>query len=117
MKLLSLDEMITPKILTGIYILTTILAALAAVFTLIGGSTGGAIAWAIVAIFNRIFFECIIVVFKNNEYLKKSADHLEYIATTLAKSREDEIYRATKNAAPDADFSEADKDNPPQDKQ
>lgn len=77
MKLFSLDEMITPKILTGIYILTTLFATLAAVFTLINGSIEGAVAWAIVAIFNRIFFECIIVVFKNNEYLRRIAHALD----------------------------------------
>jgi hypothetical protein len=87
-KFLSLDEMITPKILTGLYILTTVFAALAAIVTLIGGSVSGAVALAVVAIFNRIFFECIIVVFKNNEYLKSSSEQLKVIASMMAKTEE-----------------------------
>lgn len=117
MKLLTLDDMVTPKILTSLYIFTTLIAFVGLVFTLSVSHFTGSIVLAVAIVFNRVFFECIIVAFKNNEYLKKSADHLEYIATTLAKSREGEIHTATKNAAPDADFSEADKDNPPQDKQ
>jgi len=73
----KLENMITPKILTGIYILTTLLAALMCVITFMGGSAGGAFAWALIALFNRIFFECIIVVFKNNEYLRRIADALD----------------------------------------
>lgn len=77
MNIFNLNNMITPKILTGIYILTTVLAALACVFTFIGGSPGGALAWGLIAFFNRIFFECIIVVFKNNEYLRRIADAMD----------------------------------------
>lgn len=77
MNLFKFDDLITPKILTGIYLLTTLLAALACILTFIGGSVGGAVAWGLVALFNRIFFECIIVVFKNNEYLRRIADAMD----------------------------------------
>ncbi|MCE3116867.1 DUF4282 domain-containing protein [Enterobacter sp. ASE] len=109
MNIFNLNNMITPKILTGIYILTTVLAALACVFTFIGGSPGGALAWGLIALFNRIFFECIIVAFKNNEYLKRSAESLQEIAKSLAEVAADNKKRALGNAVPDADFSEAGK--------
>ncbi|WFZ22223.1 DUF4282 domain-containing protein [Citrobacter portucalensis] len=100
-KLFKLENMITPKILTGIYILTTLLAALMCVITFLGGSAGGAFAWALIAVFNRIFFECIIVVFKNNEYLKSSSESLHQIARLLAENK----IKTVQNTAPDADFN------------
>ncbi|VFS25898.1 Uncharacterised protein [Enterobacter cancerogenus] len=109
MNIFNLNNMITPKILTGIYVLTTVIAALACVFTFIGGSPGGALAWGLIALFNRIFFECIIVAFKNNEYLKSSAESLQEIAKSLAVAVSENKKKAHSHAVPDADFSDESK--------
>lgn len=129
MNLFKFDDLITPKILTGIYLLTTILAALACIITFIGGSVGGAIGWGLVALFNRIFFECIIVVFKNNEYLRRIADAMDGGVAPLnhdkdMRSKRDKDFAADawkttpkqsrqENTPPDADFG-ASGNNPDQ---
>lgn len=101
MNLFKFDDLITPKILTGIYLLTTILAALACIITFIGGSVAGAVGWGLVALLNRIFFECIIVAFKNNEYLRRIADAMD---GGVAPPKQDNDKRSTweKDYATDA---------------
>ncbi|WP_155959307.1 DUF4282 domain-containing protein [Klebsiella aerogenes] len=121
MNLLKLDEMITPKILTGLYLFTTFAAVLLLVVSLLSGNVYGAITCAVVALFNRIFFECIIVVFKNNEHLRNSSEYLRYIANTLAntydKEHIDASKKATNNHQKDADFVDSEQPKPSQDKQ
>ncbi|HEY2452885.1 MAG TPA: hypothetical protein VGI71_09730 [Scandinavium sp.] len=123
MRILTLDDMITPKILTSLYIFTTLVAFVALVFTLSVGHYTGSIILAVVIVFNRVFFECIIVVFKNNEHLKNSAEYLRYIANTMANNYDEEHIAAARKAKEsqqfenDADFSTDSKEDTPQDKQ
>ncbi|WP_189389202.1 hypothetical protein [Buttiauxella sp. B2] len=102
MKLLDFDEMITPKILTSLYIFTTLAAIAFAVILLSSGHIGGAIVMALVVVFNRIFFEFIIVAFKNNEYLKGNNDYLCRIAEAIEKGAA--ITAIPIDAHKDADF-------------
>lgn len=116
MNVFNLNNMITPKILTGIYVLTTVIAAVACVLTFLGGSFTGAIAWGLIAFFNRIFFECIIVVFKNNEYLRRIANALDgggepdVMADILRRN-------GRKTYESGSDWENYKKSNDPQDKQ
>lgn len=71
------DKLITPKIISALYIITVILLVIAAVLALANGRMGGAIVCILSAIFSRIFFECIMVAFKNNEYLRRITESLE----------------------------------------
>lgn len=74
-ELLSLDTMVTPKLMTILYWIVL------AVIVLIGlrsmnfiGIFPGIIFIAVAAIFTRISFERTVVAFKSNEYLKKIAE-------------------------------------------
>lgn len=69
------DSMLTPKIVTGLYwlfLLTTIAGGISSIFY--GGVLRGLIGMVVGCILVRIFFEMIIIVFKNNEYLRKIAE-------------------------------------------
>lgn len=74
-ELLSLDTMVTPKLMTILYWIVL------AIIVLIGlrsmnfiGIFPSIIFIAVAAIFTRISFERTIVAFKSNEYLKKIAE-------------------------------------------
>ena len=74
----SFDKLITPKIISVLYFLTVALLALAAVLTFFTqGINLGGIMLLVMAFFSRIFFECMMVTFKNNEYLRRIAESLE----------------------------------------
>ncbi|WP_232461633.1 hypothetical protein [Tatumella citrea] len=60
-----------------LYALTLILSLIGALFNLSQGKVSEAIVLIIIAVFSRVFFECVIVSFKNNEYLKRIAEALE----------------------------------------
>lgn len=104
MNLLKLDEMITPKILNGLYLLTTFVAVILFIVLLLSGYVNGAITCAIIALFNRIFFECIIVIFKNNEHLKNSAENLQKIANLMERQEKRDLQNKAEKT-PDADFT------------
>lgn len=74
---MGFDKLITPKIISALYIITTLLFIGAAALSLSNGKTGSAILCIVIAVFSRIFFECIMVSFKNNEYLRRIAEALE----------------------------------------
>ncbi|ARU93681.1 hypothetical protein A7K99_07755 [Tatumella citrea] len=71
------NRLITPQIITVLYALTLILSLIGALFNLSQGKVSEAIVLIIIAVFSRVFFECVIVSFKNNEYLKRIAEALE----------------------------------------
>lgn len=71
------DKLITPKIISALYIITVVLLLFIAVAQFLSGGVSAAIALVIMAVFSRIFFECIMVSFKNNEYLRRIAESLE----------------------------------------
>lgn len=73
----SFDNFITPKILSWLYGLTLVILLAVAVISAIGGDYAEAITMLIAALLSRIFFEGVMVVFKNNEYLRRIAEVLE----------------------------------------
>ncbi|TDT01692.1 DUF4282 domain-containing protein [Erwinia rhapontici] len=75
--MLGFDKLITPRIISTLYIITVILFVIAAVISLFNGRVGGAIVSILLAVFCRVFFECIMVTFKNNEYLRRITESLE----------------------------------------
>lgn len=74
---MGFNRLITPQIITVLYALTLILSLIGALFNLSQGKVSEAIVLIIIAVFSRVFFECVIVSFKNNEYLKRIAEALE----------------------------------------
>ncbi|BDH45431.1 hypothetical protein TUM12370_14750 [Salmonella enterica subsp. enterica serovar Choleraesuis] len=73
----SFDKLITPKIITVLYILTLIAFILSAIVAMVHGEIGTGLGLLVTAVFSRIFFECVMVAFKNNEYLRRIAESLE----------------------------------------
>ncbi|MER0124434.1 DUF4282 domain-containing protein [Franconibacter daqui] len=74
----SFDKLITPRIISALYIITLAFLVIAAVLTFFTrGFNAAGIMLLIMAVFARIFFECIMVTFKNNEYLQRIAESLE----------------------------------------
>lgn len=53
------DKLITPKIISSLYIITVILFVIAAVIALANGKVGGAIVSIIFAVFCRIFLSAL----------------------------------------------------------
>ncbi|MTD39618.1 DUF4282 domain-containing protein [Erwinia sp. CPCC 100877] len=75
--MLGFNKLITPKIINALYGITMLLLVIVAVLAFINGQTGGAVALLVSAVFCRVFFECVMVAFKNNEYLRRIAEALE----------------------------------------
>ncbi|EFP4569065.1 DUF4282 domain-containing protein [Salmonella enterica] len=76
MDFFKFDQLITPKILSIIYLLLVICCIVMAVKT--GGTNGiQMICWIIAAIVMRIPFEFVMVTFKNNEYLRRICEEME----------------------------------------
>lgn len=74
----SFDKLITPRIISALYIITLAFLVIAAVLTFFTrGFNAAGIMLLIMAVFARIFFECVMVTFKNNEYLRRIAESLE----------------------------------------
>ncbi|HBZ1363827.1 TPA: hypothetical protein MYS43_003969 [Klebsiella pneumoniae] len=75
--MIGFDKLITPKILSWIYGITLVLLLAIAVLAAMSGDYAKAITMVIMALFSRIFFEGLMVIFKNNEYLRRIAEALE----------------------------------------
>lgn len=74
----SFDRLITPKIINALYAITVVLLVVMAGINFISrGFNTFSIMLLILALFSRIFFECVMVSFKNNEYLRRIAESLE----------------------------------------
>ena len=74
----SFDRLLTPKIISGLYIITVVLlVGVAAISFMSRGFNTYSLLLLVLALFSRIFFECIMVSFKNNEYLRRIAEALE----------------------------------------
>ncbi|QHP55002.1 DUF4282 domain-containing protein [Pectobacterium carotovorum subsp. carotovorum] len=71
------DKLITPKIITFLYIITMLLFLAAGVISFFSGKVGVALLCVLVAVFCRVFFEGIMIAFKNNEYLRRITEALE----------------------------------------
>ncbi len=74
---MGFNKLITPKIITVLYALTLVLFLIGAFINLSQGNVKEAMVLIVIAVFSRVFFECVIVNFKNNEYLKRIAEALE----------------------------------------
>jgi NADH:ubiquinone oxidoreductase subunit K len=71
------DSLITPKLLVVLYWLSLISILISAVFTMFAGQMiAGILALILGSLGVRVGFELIMIAFKNNEYLKRIADHL-----------------------------------------
>ncbi|MBW7981570.1 DUF4282 domain-containing protein [Enterobacillus tribolii] len=82
--MLSFDKLITPKIMVFIYWLSIVFTVLGVFISLFAGEgfTFLKLIMSIVSlivslIFIRVFFEIIIIAFKNNEYLRRMTEVLE----------------------------------------
>lgn len=75
--MIGFNKLITPKILSVVYGLTLVAVFAAAIFCAISVGIFKAILIALMAVPIRIFFEGIMVAFKNNEYLRRIAEALE----------------------------------------
>ncbi|WP_114195519.1 DUF4282 domain-containing protein [Edaphovirga cremea] len=73
----NFDRLITPKIINVLYIINLLLFLGAAIYCLFQGKVGEAFALIFFAVVSRVFFECIMIAFKNNEYLRRIAENLE----------------------------------------
>lgn len=74
----SFDRLITPKIISVLYIITVVLLVIvAATNFMTRGVNTFSLLLLVMAFFSRIFFECIMVSFKNNEYLRRIAEALD----------------------------------------
>lgn len=74
-EILFFESLITPKLLTAFYWLALIgvlFSGLALIFN--GSFFSGIFSIIFGAVGTRVFFEMIMIVFKNNEYLKKIAE-------------------------------------------
>ena len=75
--MISFDDFITPRILSWLYGLTLVGFFFVAILAALGGDYAKTIIMLLMALFSRIFFEGLMVVFKNNEYLRRIAEALE----------------------------------------
>lgn len=73
----NFNEMITPKIIGGLYALSAVLLVGLAIYSGMNGEMYGLVLSVVFLAFLRVFFESIMVVFKNNEYLKRIANALD----------------------------------------
>ena len=74
----NFEKLITPKIISTLYIITLVLlVGLAVISLFMRGFNSASIMLLVMAVFSRIFFECVMVSFKNNEYLRRIAEALE----------------------------------------
>lgn len=72
------DKLITPKIISALYIITfVVLIGMAVINLFTRGPSVIVVVCVLMAFFSRIFFECVMVAFKNNEYLRRIAESLE----------------------------------------
>lgn len=73
--ILFFDNLVTPKILTVLYWLSLAGVVLSGITMIFAGSFfTGLFSIVFGALGTRVFFEMIMIVFKNNEYLKKIAE-------------------------------------------
>lgn len=106
----SFDKMITPKIISVMYVMTIISTVIVILFCLSIDKVAGAIVAGIGLFFSRVFFEFVIVTFKNNEYLARIALALE--SGRFNPEADREAWRSAEKKEPDADFESPQKQDP-----
>lgn len=128
--LFSFDKMITPKIISVMYVLTIISTVIVILFCLSIDKVAGAIVAVIGLFFSRVFFEFVIVTFKNNEYLARIAlaldagkhetergginesDSRKFNLEDEIRKEKDAWGRSAEKKEPDADFESPQKQDP-----
>ena len=73
----TFETLITPKIITVVYWLVTVLLILGSILSWLRQSEGMSISFAVSLVATRVIFELIMVSFKNNEYLRRICDAAE----------------------------------------
>ncbi|EKI9439678.1 hypothetical protein PBV95_001081 [Escherichia coli] len=73
----TFETLITPKIITIVYWLATILLIAGTILSWLQQREGLSISFAVSLIATRVIFELIMVSFKNNEYLRRICEAAE----------------------------------------
>ncbi|HAU4444862.1 TPA: hypothetical protein JDY06_13485 [Citrobacter freundii] len=73
----TFETLITPKIITIVYWLATILLIAGTILSWFQQREGVSISFAVSLIATRVIFELIMVSFKNNEYLRRICEAAE----------------------------------------
>jgi len=73
----TFETLITPKIITVVYWLVTVLLILGSILSWLRQSEGMSISFAVSLVATRVIFELIMVSFKNNEYLRRICEAAE----------------------------------------
>lgn len=73
----TFETLITPKIITVIYWITSILLILGGILVFAHNNGGLTLGLAVALIAVRVSFELIMVSFKNNEYLRRICEAAE----------------------------------------
>ncbi len=73
----TFETLITPKIITIVYWLATILLIAGTILSWLQQREGVSISFAVSLIATRVIFELIMVSFKNNEYLRRICEATE----------------------------------------
>ncbi|ENH8583679.1 hypothetical protein ABWS22_000866 [Salmonella enterica subsp. enterica serovar Braenderup] len=73
----TFETLITPKIITIVYWLATILLIAGTILSWLQQREGVSISFAVSLIVTRVIFELIMVSFKNNEYLRRICEAAE----------------------------------------
>ncbi|EEZ6489687.1 DUF4282 domain-containing protein [Escherichia coli] len=73
----TFETLITPKIITIVYWLATILLIVGTILSWLQQREGVSISFAVSLVATRVIFELIMVSFKNNEYLRRICEAAE----------------------------------------
>ena len=73
----TFETLITPKIITIVYWLATILLIAGTILSWLQQREGVSISFAVSLLATRVIFELIMVSFKNNEYLRRICEAAE----------------------------------------
>ncbi|CAH2818477.1 MULTISPECIES: DUF4282 domain-containing protein [Salmonella] len=73
----TFETLITPKIITIVYWLATLLLILGSILSWLQHKEGVSIGFAVSLVATRVVFELVMVSFKNNEYLRRICEVTE----------------------------------------
>lgn len=73
----TFETLITPKIITIVYWLATVLLILGSILSWLQKNEGVSLGFAVSLVATRVIFELIMVSFKNNEYLRRICEATE----------------------------------------
>ncbi|HED1541855.1 TPA: DUF4282 domain-containing protein [Kluyvera cryocrescens] len=73
----TFETLITPKIITIVYWLVTVLLVAGCILSWFRDSEGLSLGFAVSLVATRVIFELVMVSFKNNEYLRRICEAVE----------------------------------------